>query len=66
MNCYLVELKTTNALKSTAEVDGDYIDVQDGHIYCLAKNLEEVAEYFPEALFVKKVGLGYIPPTEDA
>jgi hypothetical protein len=63
-NCYCVTLKTTDALETTAESQGEYVMVDGGDLFVLAHTISEVAAAFPEAILIKHVGFGYHIPRE--
>lgn len=69
-NCYRVELKTTNALRDTAnladpgdeDADAIYIAVEDDALYVIGPNAAAIAAAFPHALSITRVGVGYLVP----
>ncbi len=62
MNCYKVELPTTNSSRDAA-ADGNhyghgYITVEDGVVYVMAESASQVGTRFPSALKIERVGIG--------
>lgn len=55
--CFRVSLPTTNASRDTAEVCGKYLAVDGGNLYVVAQTVEEVAQAFPPALNIRRLGL---------
>ena len=67
-NCYQVQLPTTNGAQSTAEVSvkkangitDEYLKVESGVLYIIAKDLEAAGKIFPNATSIVRMGIGYI------
>lgn len=57
--CYSVDLPTTNAMKDSIEHRGGYITVDNGRLFVVASNAAEVAEEFPQAIEIRRIGIGY-------
>jgi hypothetical protein len=61
-----VQLVVTNALGNTACVgNNSCVRVENGMLYVLANNAEEVGRIFPDAVNISLVGAGYIEETDD-
>lgn len=68
--CFKVELETTSMASNTAWVGppekrgtigvGRYIDTEDGTVYAIAGDIQHVAEKYPNAVRITRIGLAGI------
>jgi hypothetical protein len=70
MNCYRVDLPTTNGLRNTANIGGHeigeakYVELEDGSLYVIAEDACDVASVFPMAISIVRVGIGFDLPDQ--
>ena len=61
LQCYRVELPCTNSMKDCAQVFGKYVTVEHGYLYVVAKSMSAVADAYPTATKIERIGLGATP-----
>jgi len=61
MNCYKVEVKTTNAVGDNFYVKGKYLDCQDGQVFVLTDSPDEIFKQWGKVVeSVTTDGIGYV------
>jgi len=67
MNCYKIEVKTTNAVGNTTcnrltELGGEYFDCEDGILYIVTENPKAIFDKFSNdtVISITKIGIGYV------
>jgi hypothetical protein len=68
MNCYCVEVTTTNAIKNVTVGPGEgrigmkdaYFDCVNGILYVITDEPEKIFSQFPWVKSITKLGVGYV------
>ena len=56
MNCYVINVETTNSMGDTFKLDGKYHPCERGVVYVIAKDAVEAANMIPNAISICRVG----------
>jgi hypothetical protein len=57
-NCFQIKVHTTNGVKDTFNIDGEYYDCEQGFVYVMADTIEEAARAVPTAIEIRRIGFG--------
>jgi hypothetical protein len=56
--CYAIKVPTTNGVKDTFNMSGQYFDCEHGVVYVMADSIETAANEVPTAIAIERVGFG--------